>query len=82
VCNALCVVVVVVAFVAFCGWCLVSVICSLPVTVSRLVRSPYYRTAAVAEFGLILIIIVVLMFFSCGLLGFGKKELVGFLLGW
>ncbi len=41
-----------------------------------------YRTAAVAELGLIFIIIVVLVFFSCGLLGFGKKELVGLLLGW
>jgi hypothetical protein len=46
------------------------------------VRSSYNRTAAVAEFGLIFIIIVVLVFFSCGLLGFGKKELVGLLLGW
>jgi hypothetical protein len=45
-------------------------------------RSSYYRIAAVAEFGLIFIIIVVLVFFSCGLLGFGKKELVGLLLGW
>ncbi len=77
-CNSLCVVVV----AAFCGWCLDSVICSIPVTVSRLVRSSYNRTAAVAEFGLIFIIIVVLVFFSCGLLGFGKKELVGLLLGW
>jgi hypothetical protein len=46
------------------------------------VRSSYYRTAALAEFGLIFIIVVVLVFFYCGLLGFGKKELVGFLLGW
>ncbi len=60
-------------------WILSSVVFLL---LSRLVRSSYNRTAAVAEFGLIFIIIVVLVFFSCGLLGFGKKELVGLLLGW